>query len=244
MYRRFQAVGSRVKGVLWYQGEADANPKTAPLFLQTFENFIAAVRRDLNDPELPFYYVQLGRHINYTNEAEWNLIQESQRRAESVKRTGVVAAADLGLDDGIHVGTPGLKRLGVRLANLAIADLFPASRKEGAAARGPRPISVEYRPTAGAFGVIRIRYSAVNGKLQSDGRIGGFSLHDEKGEVLPMVYRVDLDPADPTTVMLHVQGKLPPNASVHYGHGKDPYCNLRDSADMAALVFGPMPVKQ
>ena len=29
---------------------------------------------------------------------------------------------------------------------------------------------------------------------------------------------------------------------LHYGYGKYPYCNLRDSADMAAPVFGPMEI--
>jgi len=67
MYRRVQAAGGRVKGVLWYQGESDANPKAAPAFLPKFEAFVKAVRADFNQPQLPFYFVQIGRHIDKNN---------------------------------------------------------------------------------------------------------------------------------------------------------------------------------
>ena len=37
--------------------------------------------------------------------------------------------------------------------------------------------------------------------------------------------------------MLFRSGKLPPDATLWYGFGKDPYCNLRDADDMAVPVF-------
>ena len=52
----------------------------------------------------------------------------------------------------------------------------------------------------------------------------------------PLTYRADVDPSDSATVLLHTGGKLPDDAVLHYGFGKDPYCNLGDEADMAALV--------
>ena len=53
MYRRVQAVGGQVKGVLWYQGESDANPTAAPQFLAKFEALVKAMRADFNQPDLP-----------------------------------------------------------------------------------------------------------------------------------------------------------------------------------------------
>ncbi len=50
MYRRVQAVGGQVKGVLWYQGESDGNPAFAGAFLGKFEAFIKAVRWDFKQP--------------------------------------------------------------------------------------------------------------------------------------------------------------------------------------------------
>ena len=74
MYLRFQAAGGKVTGILWYQGESDANAKDAPQFRKKFEDFIAAVRRDFNDSDLPFYYVQIGRHVSKGSAEPWNLV--------------------------------------------------------------------------------------------------------------------------------------------------------------------------
>lgn len=233
-FRRFQAVGGKVAGILWYQGESDASLKAEPLFANKFEQLVTAFRRDFGQPDLPFYYVQLGRHVANTNAREWNAVQETQRvLAGKLGKSGVVTAVDLALDDGIHVGTPGLKRLAVRMANSVTGK-----------AKSPDVISAHYQPTTGAFGVIRVKFANVTGKLRADGRIGGFSLHSKAGEWVPAIYRADFDPTDPSAVLLQTGGKLPEDAVLHYGFGKDPYCNLRDEADMAALVFGPMPLQR
>ena len=43
---------------------------------------------------------------------------------ERVPNTAVISVIDLELDDGIHVGTQGLKRAGQRLARIAQRELF------------------------------------------------------------------------------------------------------------------------
>jgi len=233
MYRRVQAAGGRVKGVLWYQGESDANPKAAPAFRSKFEAFVQTVRTDLNQPDLPFYYVQIGRHIDKNNVAEWNAVQLAQLRAESeIPRSGMVAAVDLQLDDGIHVGTEDLKRLSRRLADLVCLDLFPRIKDFGERKRGPRPMAATYQD-----GFVKVSFSGVNGRLQSEGPISGFSIHQPDGEWAPLIYKSHVDPAEASTVLLSVQGKLPDGATLWYGFGKDPYCNLRDAADLAVPVF-------
>jgi sialate O-acetylesterase len=233
MYRRVQAVGGQVKGVLWYQGESDSNSTAAPLFLGKFEALVKAVRADLNQPDLPFYYVQIGRHIDKTNFAEWNKVQLAQLRAETdLPHLGMVTAVDLQLDDGIHVGTQDLKRLAVRLADLACHDLFPRIKDYGERKRGPRPVAAIYQN-----GVVKVTFSGVNGRLQSDGRMAGFSIRESTGAEIPMIYRSRVDAAEASTVLLYVQGKLPQNATLWYGFGKDPYCNVRDADDMAVPVF-------
>ncbi len=239
MLRRFRAVGGHVAGMLWYQGESDANPKAAPAFETGFIDFVKAVRADFGEPELPFYYVQIGRHISTQNAAEWNKVQEAQREAAShIANSGMVAAIDLSLDDGIHVSTPDLKRLGRRLANLACHDLFATADGCGQLKPGPYPLSA-----ALDRGVVKVVFSGVNGRLQSDGRIAGFSIRGPKNEELAAIYKAAIDPAEASTVELFVQGKLPPGAALFYGYGKDPYCNLRDAEDMAAPMFGPMPIR-
>ncbi len=233
MYRRVQAAGGRAKGILWYQGESDANAKAAPAFLRKFEDFVKTIRTDFNQPELPFYYVQIGRHVDKNNVAEWNTVQLAQLRAEKeIPHSGMVTAVDLQLDDGIHVGTQDLKRLARRLADLVCLDLFPRVKDYGERKRGPRPVNAVYQG-----GMVKVSFSGVNGRLQSEGPISGFSIRDSNGEWAPMIYKSRVDPAEASTVLLYVQGKLPPDAALWYGFGKDPYCNLRDADDMAAPVF-------
>jgi sialate O-acetylesterase len=233
MYRRVEAVGGQVKGILWFQGESDANPRAAPAFLGKFEAFVKAVRTDFNQPDLPFYYVQIGRHIDKDNVGEWNKIQVAQLRAETeIPHSGMVAAVDLQMDDGIHLGTEDLKRLATRLANLACHDLFPRIKDYGQLKSGPRPLAASYQD-----GLVKVTFASVNGRLQSEGRMAGFSIHESSGAEIPMIYRSHVDPAEASTVLLYVQGKLPRNATLWYGFGKDPYCNVRDAMDMAVPVF-------
>lgn len=231
MMRRVQAAsGGKVKGVLWYQGESDANPKAAPLFRDKFQGFIAKVREDLAQPDLPFYFVQIGRHINSQNIAPWNEVQEIQRQlGTTIPNTAVFASVDSELDDGIHVSTPDLKRLGENMAKFAA----------GKAKRGPTLLSATV-----AGQTIRVQYSDVNGKLVTKDRLSGFSIHSATGEEVPMIYKEEIDPSNSSSVLLHFGGKLPEGAVLRYGAGKDPYCNLRDEAGFAAPVFGPLSLKQ
>jgi sialate O-acetylesterase len=240
MMRRVRAAGGKVTGVLWYQGESDANAKAAPIFQQKFEQLVKSIRDDLGSPGLPFYYVQIGRHVSAAPFVEWNMVQEMQREAEkTIPRSGMVAAIDMSLDDGIHVSTPDQARLGRRLANLACHDLFPEKAGCAAYQRGPRPVSAAF-----ANGEIRVKYEQVNGVLRADGRIAGFSIHGADGAAVPAIFKARVSAEDGSTVILSIGGKLPAGAVLRYGSGRDPYCNLRDSEDMAAPVFGPMPITQ
>jgi sialate O-acetylesterase len=228
MYRRVQAVGGKVAGVLWYQGEADGKPALAPLYRARFEELIAAVRKDFGQPSLPFYYVQLGRHVNDANVAEWNLVQETQRRVEtSIPHVGMAVSIDLEMDDGIHIGTDGLVVLGRRLALLASKSTN----------HGPRPL----KATAGD-GFVRLKLEGVTGRIEEGGRLSGFTVADARGHITPRIFRVRIDAQDPTSLLLYFDGgKIPPKF-LWYGHGKNPYCNIRDSAGMALPVFGPFPI--
>ena len=244
MLRRFKATGGRVRGVLWYQGESDANARAAPAFAERFESFVKALRADFEDPALPFYYVQIGRHVSGSiasgaNVAEWNAGQEAQRQAElRIPHSGMVVAVDSVLDDGIHVSTPDLKRLARRLADRVCHDVFPRLKDYGELKPGPRPESARFEN-----GIVKVDFTDVNGRLQSEGRISGFSIHQADGSPVPLIFKARVDPAEASTVLLYIGGKLPEKATLHYGYGKDPYCNLHDANDNAVPVFGPIQIQ-
>jgi len=229
MLRRVRLAGGGVKGVLWYQGESDASDKAAPLFKEKFQSFVREMRRDLGIPTLPVYYVQIGRHVASASGTGWNMVQEAQRQLESeIPNSSMTTCADCELDDQIHVGTDANVRLGIRMANLAL----------GSNRRGPRPISAQLKGS-----VLTVEFSEVNGHLTHDGRLNGFVILDAAGTPQPLIFRQRVSRTNPNSVELLIQGKLPEGAKLHYGLGRDPYVNLRDSRDMPAAVFGPMAIE-
>lgn len=232
MVRRVGVVGGQVKGVLWYQGESDAL-SVPEEFAEKFEAFIPTLRSDLELPDLPFYYVQIGRFVRDVDPAGWNTVQEAQRRAvQGIPNTAMVASVDLPLDDAIHISTAGQKRLGIRLAKIACRDLFGQTAVD----TGPHFESASLEEG----NVLRVTFQDVNGKLMPATHISGFSLLAADGKELPVIFEAMTDPKQPNSVVLKLTSEVPEGAVLWYGHGLDPYCNLRDAEDMAAPVFGPV----
>jgi sialate O-acetylesterase len=233
MLRRFEAVGGRVRGLLWYQGESDAMENGGASYAGKFREFIRALRTDFRQPDLPVYYVQIGRYLT-PDSAEWNKVQLAQLEVESdTPHVALAPAVDLELADPVHLNTPSLKRLGRRLANLALADM---STPAPTVKRGPRP---QAAPVEGAQNdILTLTFSEVNGSLVATGRLDGFSLRDRDGSDLFAIYTATLDPQRLDTVLLKVKPKVvAPGTKLWYGWGNNPHCNLRDEQDMAAPVF-------
>jgi len=223
MIRRVKAVGGRVAGVLWYQGESDASVKAQPMFKQKFVDFINATRADTGLANLPFYYIQIGRYINLSNPEPWNAVQQAQLEVETMlPNLGMTTCLDCDLDDGIHVGTDSFRLLAARVANLA----------EGKVKRGPRPVSATVEGNS-----VLVKFNEINGHLAHKGRLNGFTIHDAEGKMLEVVYRQRVSPKSTDTVELLFGGKLPEGARVFYGYGKAPYVNLEDTLRMSCPAF-------
>ena len=75
--------------------------------------------------------------------------------------------------------------------------------------------------------------------LKPERHIAGFSIRKEDGTALPLIFEAGVGKAR-DTVVLKLTGPVPAKASLWYGHGMDPYCNLVDGSDMAVPVFGPI----
>ncbi|SIO28598.1 sialate O-acetylesterase [Singulisphaera sp. GP187] len=259
MLRQIQLAGGKVRGILWYQGESDAMQPAAAKFADRFTKFIGAVRADLGQPDLPFYYVQIGRFVISIDPQGWNIVRDAQRLIpDQVPGTAVVTAIDLELDDLIHVGTPGLKRLGARLARIAQRELFGQ-------VGGTTPTLDHVSKRAGNTLVLKfkgVNRPVVNPRTMvfpiADGRpmppssvtapieglrparhIGGFSIRKDDGTEIPLIFDAAVGPLK-DTVVLKLEGAIPAGAQLWYGYGLNPYCNLVDALDMAVPAFGPI----
>ncbi|MCR6653131.1 MAG: sialate O-acetylesterase [Cellvibrionaceae bacterium] len=79
-----------VKGVLWYQGEANANSLAeAEIYKQQFPALINDWRAHWNKPELAFYWVQLANFISggdTPSASPWAVLRDSQTAALALKK--------------------------------------------------------------------------------------------------------------------------------------------------------------
>jgi hypothetical protein len=254
MLIQIKRAGGRVKGLLWYQGEAEASEAASKVYPKVFSAFIAACRADLGQPDLPFYLVQLARFavLNESACKFWNSVQETQRRIpEQIPNTAVVAGVDLELDDTIHLGTDGLKRLGHRLGLIALRELYglPGATNPNfeKVTKGPdQTLIVKFKGVnmetlTNVLGGIRHFGESSHAGLRPARHIAGFSIRTEEGAEIVAIFdaRVGLSG---DAVILHLGDKLPKKAQLWYGRCHNPYCNLTDGLDMAVPAFGPIPL--
>ena len=104
-----------IKGIVWYQGEANASHAAEYSKLQPA--MIADWRSQWKEGDIPFLYVQLpgfGDYDYLPAESGWAELREAQLRSLSVPHTGMAVAIDLGEWNDIHPDRK--KPVGDRLA--------------------------------------------------------------------------------------------------------------------------------
>ncbi len=236
MIRRFIKNGSKVAGLIWYQGCSDADEAAAALYTRRMKALIRATRCDCGK-NLPVATVQISRVMCVPLEAShaWNSIQDQQRLLQGVIDNLVtVPAIDLSLDDAIHISGRDQVRLGQRLAQ-AMGSLTMGRKA------GKRPIelgNISITQSRGSANVI-VEFDNVMGSLRSGDRPVGFTIGGTGPE--SHVYDVELKGR---RAIIHstlpeesISGKC-----LWYGRGTDPVCNITDEAGRSLPVFGPIPI--
>ena len=122
-----------IKGAIWYQGESNAH--NVELHEVIFPTLIDSWRRTWNNPEMPFYFVQLSG----INRPSWPHFRDSQRRlAQEIPNCDFAVSSDKGHPTDVH---PKEKApVGERLARLALNQTYGM---EHVAQHGPTPTSAK-----------------------------------------------------------------------------------------------------
>lgn len=224
--------GGGLRGVVWYQGESDCAPGVCENYAQRFGEFVAGVRRDLRQPDLPIVTAQLGRYALAGEDVErhrcWTRLREEQRRAASgLPGIELIPAIDLPLCDEIHLSASANVALGHRFAVAALRALrgrdLPAPGIALREARWrqsePPTILLSFdRPVAGWCRV---------------GPVNDFTVEDESGAV--EVAEVATD--DEGWVDLKLGRKPVGIVTVHAHAGCLPHPSLRDRDQRPLLAF-------
>ena len=102
-----------IRGVIWYQGEANSGLVRAPLYNRVFSSMIADWRRQFSQGDFPFLYVQISS-FRSTPMEDWGMLRDAQRRTLSVANTAMAVTLDVGEADNVH--PPDKQTVGHRLA--------------------------------------------------------------------------------------------------------------------------------
>jgi sialate O-acetylesterase len=110
-----------VRGAIWYQGEANVGRATQ--YVKLFPAMIQSWRTVWNQPDMPFYYVQIAPY-EYSgadsDESAW--LRDAQRRSLTLNNTGMAVTLDVATVKNIH--PPYKKEVGERLALWALANTY------------------------------------------------------------------------------------------------------------------------
>lgn len=140
-----------IAGLLFFQGESDTHggelyqgvPRRPDAWGRKFTTFVNDIRRDLEAPELPVVFAQIGVHASPERYVNWEVVREEQARVQLL-HVRMIETADLTLRDRVHYDTPSYRTIGRRFAD-AMAALLDAA---GA------PVAIDLQGHRGARGLL------------------------------------------------------------------------------------------
>lgn len=211
-----------IRGAIWYQGESNRGEG-----MQYFEKKKALIngwRTLWNNPEMPFYFVQLAP-FKYGGNNDFALpeIWEAQTASLSIPHTGMAVTVDIGNTADIH---PRNKQdVGKRLALWALAKTYG---REGLVYSGPLYKSMEVQN-----GKIIVHFDHVgDGLMTRDGEAPShFEIAGANGEYVAAQAKIDGD-----TVVVWAEGVAAPKA-VRYGWHQLAEPNLGNRNKLPASPF-------
>ncbi len=212
-----------VAGVLWYQGESNAESdwrvdQHTPLLTLLIEDW----RKEFKNPKMPFLFVQLPG----MNRPHWPEFRASQQEVyDTVPHTGMAITMDVGHPTDVH---PNQKQpVGNRLARIALKQIY----RKNIISQGPTLRSKRLKD-----GKLELRFSHVGKGLKTNNGLPpvGFELLDGQGKWIQakaMIMRKN------KLILSHPQVAKP--RSVRYGWKPypDPVLNLFNSANLPMAPF-------
>jgi sialate O-acetylesterase len=216
-----------IRGVTWYQGEANAS--RADRYARLFPALIQDWRAQWSQGDFPFLFVQLPRlyaREPLPNDHFWARLREAQLKTLQVTNTGMAVTIDLGPDDQVPVIHPPYKKeIGQRLALWALHDIYGKREIE--------PSGPLYDRMTVEGDKVRVSFRSLGGGLVSRAADGvkGFALAGEDRRFVWAEARIDGD----TVVVSSPEVKRP--VAVRYGWAGNPSVSLFNRAGLPASPF-------
>jgi len=208
-----------LRGMLWYQGEANTFPGKAEFYEAQLRLLVTDWRARWGG-EIPFAWAQLP---NFTGTGrDWPAVREAMRSTLALPRTGMAITIDVGEANDIHPKNK--QEVGRRLALWALGTVY---RREVPAVSGPLPMGHEARD-----GAITVRFHHANGGLVAKGgALGGFELAGADGQWNPAEARIAGD------AVVISSPTVPKPTAVRYAWVNLPEVTLFNGAGLPASPF-------
>jgi sialate O-acetylesterase len=229
MYRQWvvPVVGYGIKGTVWIQGEQDRSNGLPAYYAGRFQALIKGWRKEWDQGEFPFYYVQLANYgskqTSPMEEASSAEIREAQRLALQLPKTAMAVAIDIGAANDLHF--PDKRSAGIRLSLPAQALDYG---KAGLEYSGPLYRSMEIR---GGKAYLVFRHTG-SGMIGKGGALQGFALAASGGTWV----WADEAAIHGDTIIVS-SAKVPAPAKVRYAWGGNPIGNLYNNEGLPASPF-------
>lgn len=118
----------KIKGLLWHQGESDANEAAILLYEDKIKSLFNILRSKANDEDMPIVMGELG-DFGHKDDATWKLLNALMHRLEtSEKNIRVVSSGGLNhKGDNLHFDSEGQRTMGKRYADAYLTHFYSKS---------------------------------------------------------------------------------------------------------------------
>jgi sialate O-acetylesterase len=214
-----------IRGAIWYQGEANrGTPGYAELYSRLFPSMIQDWRRQWQQGDFPFLFVQLSSY-DVPGDQGWGLVRDAQRRTLGLAQTGMAVTLDIGEQKNIH--PPDKETVGKRLAIAARSVTYGEKVDPG----GPL-----YRLAYPVGSEMHVWFDYAKGLTAKGGTLEGFELANADGVFVPATAKIDGE----TVIVTSPQVAAP--KFVRYAWASFTNANLYNGAGLPAGTFTSFPV--
>jgi sialate O-acetylesterase len=210
-----------IKGVLWYQGEANSANARVSEYHRVLSTLITDWRREWRQGDFPFLYAQISSFKSNASE-DWGGLRDAQRRTLSVANTAMAVTIDVGDPDNVHPSDK--QTVAARLALGARALAYGESSLEYSG-----PLFRAANPEASGM---RVWFDHTAGKLVAkDASLSGFEIAGADHHFVPATAHIDGE----TVVVSNSQVKTP--RYVRYAWANAPDATLANKVGLPASTF-------
>lgn len=207
-----------IKGVIWYQGETDSAPATAPIYTRSFSAMIGDWRNHWREGNFPFLFVQIS---SFDSPGEhWGMLRDQQRRTLAVTNTAMAVSLDVGTPDNVH--PPDKQTVGARLAVAARGMVYG----EAVDYSGPM-----FRQATRDGAGMRVWFDHAKGLTAKGGELTGFEIAGADKQFVPATAKIDGTSVEVSNATV----KTP--EYVRYGWQNVTTANLYNAVGLPASTF-------